>query len=188
MICNHLGSDKALRNLHWNGDTAWRNAPQGVYLVNGHVAGYIKESANLASLLVLHSGHMVPLDLPHIALDFFARFLSVDIPNKKMSFSAGNSKLSGSSTLPTALQCMTKSESGNHIHKHKSSSTQHRMSKRGSYYSTTSNSDLNHDYDNSTSTSTSSGSLYSKTSLLMRKKKGTANNVRKSNNKDLEIN
>jgi carboxypeptidase C (cathepsin A) len=51
IICNHVGSERALRQANWSGRTDWLDAPGGVYLVNGQVAGYIKSRGNLASLL-----------------------------------------------------------------------------------------------------------------------------------------
>ena len=51
IICNHLGSEKMLRNLPWRGREQWMMAQPGVWLVDKQPAGYIKTHKNLQSLL-----------------------------------------------------------------------------------------------------------------------------------------
>ncbi|CAM9829589.1 unnamed protein product, partial [Ectocarpus sp. 13 AM-2016] len=90
LICNHVGNLKALERLgDWTGDKEWESARRGVWLSDdkeeGHWGhrrpiGYVKEKRGnpLTFLLVLNSGHMVPLDQPRAALDMLKRFLSGD--------------------------------------------------------------------------------------------------------------
>ena len=61
--------------------------------------GYIKTYKNLQSLLVLNSGHMVPMDVPKIALDMISKFL-----NDK-EFSAGNALVGVSLINPEEIRC-----------------------------------------------------------------------------------
>lgn len=133
IIVNHIGSDKALRGLSWNGAATWRAASQGVYMVDKSVAGYVKESENLASILILNSGHMVPLDLPHIALDMFTRFVNAATAidsNKRVTYSAGQSKLSGSLQLPLSLECIKPGPTGREIPNER----QHKKTRRGTKF------------------------------------------------------
>lgn len=55
IICNHIGSEKMLRELHWTGRDAWLKAQPGVWLVDKQPAGYVKSHRNLHSLLGTHS-------------------------------------------------------------------------------------------------------------------------------------
>lgn len=94
IICNHLGTDKMLRMLSWSGQEEWLKAQPGVWLVDKQPAGYVQSFKNLHSLLILDSGHMVPMDQPRVALDMINRFL------QGKSFSSGNSKIEAVSTEP----------------------------------------------------------------------------------------
>jgi carboxypeptidase D len=75
LICNHVGNEKFLEFLAWDQQTeyvvsnryAWVSSADGSE--EGKLAGYMKEHANLLFLKVLNSGHMVPMDVPHVALD-----------------------------------------------------------------------------------------------------------------------
>lgn len=76
MICNHVGVESALDKLNWKGASEFRKAAHGVWSVGGsRPSGYVKSAGNLASLVVLDSGHMVPLDRPAEALDMIHRFI-----------------------------------------------------------------------------------------------------------------
>ncbi len=75
LICNHLGTEAALRGLDWNGKDNWGESHPGVWQVNHQPAGYSRQYRNLQSLVVLNSGHMVPLDQPEVALEMFRGFL-----------------------------------------------------------------------------------------------------------------
>ncbi|CAM9648366.1 unnamed protein product [Ascophyllum nodosum] len=98
LICNHVGNEKALKNLgDWEGAAEWEASRRGVWLSDGkgkedrgyrRPLGYVKEKKHnpLTFLLVLNSGHMVPLDHPRPALDMITRFL------EGKSFSDGEQK------------------------------------------------------------------------------------------------
>jgi carboxypeptidase D len=51
IICNHLGSERMLRELPWVGREAWLKAQPGIWLVDRQPAGYVKSHRNLHSLL-----------------------------------------------------------------------------------------------------------------------------------------
>ena len=51
IICNHMGTERMLQELQWNGREEWIKAQPGVWLVDKQPAGYIKSFKNLQSLL-----------------------------------------------------------------------------------------------------------------------------------------
>jgi hypothetical protein len=76
MICNHVGVEKALDNLAWSGKAAFNAATLDVWMPHGDKpAGYARSAGSLTLLLVLGSGHMVPMDKPPEALDMLRRFI-----------------------------------------------------------------------------------------------------------------
>ena len=108
MICNHLGTEKILATIEWNGKDRFLNSTRDVWEVNGRTGGYVKAHGNLQYLLVVGASHMVPLDQPDAALDMITRFLNgtsfADLPqfhgslHSKMSRSniaTSNKEMSG---------------------------------------------------------------------------------------------
>lgn len=75
MICNHVGVETSLEALQWKGTKDFAVATPSVWTVNGDTAGYVRTFGSLSLLLVLNSGHMVPLDKPLQALDMISRFI-----------------------------------------------------------------------------------------------------------------
>ena len=94
LVCHHLGTEALLADLEWSGKEGWNKASQGVWQVEHTPAGYITQYQNLQSLVVLDSGHMVPMDQPARALDLFTRFVG------NQPFAAGTARLGVSSVLP----------------------------------------------------------------------------------------
>jgi len=88
IICQHLGVEKMLASLSWQGSDGWSKAQPGIWIYEKAPAGYYKKYNNLESLLVLNSGHMVPMDLPAIAFDMISKFVN------KSPFSEGDSHVS----------------------------------------------------------------------------------------------
>jgi carboxypeptidase C (cathepsin A) len=83
LICNHVGNEKSLDNLTWKYSKDWTVAKRYAWNPsygepnNGNpTAGFMKEHRNLMFLKVLDSGHMVPMDLPSVALEMMQTFLS----------------------------------------------------------------------------------------------------------------
>jgi carboxypeptidase D len=83
MICNHIGNEKALDNLKWKHAKDWTLSKRHVWDYKSQFiqqstvgpAGYYKEYDNLIFLKVASSGHMVPMDLPDLALDMMRKLL-----------------------------------------------------------------------------------------------------------------
>lgn len=77
LICNHVGNEVLLMKLPWEHRDDWIKAKRYSWTAatQTQVSGYIKEFENLAFLKVLHSGHMVPMDVPEVALDMMRRFM-----------------------------------------------------------------------------------------------------------------
>lgn len=77
VICNHVGNERALMRLEWPGQKDFINSPRGVWLPRGSEkpGGYSKSDGQLTYLIVLDSGHMVPMDVPSNALEMISRFL-----------------------------------------------------------------------------------------------------------------
>ena len=94
-----MGTERVLQELQWTGRDEWIKAQPGVWLVDRQPAGYIKTYKNLQSLLVLNSGHMVPMDVPKIALDMISKFLG------DKEFSAGNALVGVSLINPEEIRC-----------------------------------------------------------------------------------
>jgi len=83
LICNHVGNEKALDNLSWKYSKDWVVAKRYAWNLKEKMkpdgnptAGFMKEYRNLMFLKVLNSGHMVPMDIPSIALEMMQIFLS----------------------------------------------------------------------------------------------------------------
>jgi carboxypeptidase D len=51
IICNHIGSERMLSELRWQGRDGWLKAQPGIWLVEKQPAGFIKSHGNLHSLL-----------------------------------------------------------------------------------------------------------------------------------------
>ena len=77
LICNHVGNENALENLEWNYQNEYQTASRYGWKSSSidKLGGYIKEYENLYFLKVLNSGHMVPMDVPGVALDMLETFI-----------------------------------------------------------------------------------------------------------------
>ena len=100
LVCNHLGVEALLAALPWTGQADWQKAETSVWVVDRSPAGYVKVARNLQALVVLDSGHMVPMDQPARALDMFTKFLSAT------PIGAHTSSLKVSSKTPPAEGCV----------------------------------------------------------------------------------
>eukprot|EP01041_Mallomonas_annulata_P003070 gene3070-6020_t len=98
VICQHLGTERMLQDLDWSGRQGWMDTKVGVWLVDGQPAGYLKAYRNLQSLVVLDSGHMVPMDRPKQALEMIKKFIA------GQSLSNGDSRL-GVNSQPLDSDC-----------------------------------------------------------------------------------
>ena len=77
LICNHVGNENALENLPWKNQDAYIKAERYGWVApsTNSLGGYAKEFENLTFLKVLDAGHMVPMDVPEVALDMMKAFL-----------------------------------------------------------------------------------------------------------------
>lgn len=87
LICNHVGNEITLSKLeNYQYVEDWRKAQRYTWHVPAPtaddntepslpVAGYVQESHNLLFLKLPGSGHMVPMDLPHVSLEMMKTFL-----------------------------------------------------------------------------------------------------------------
>uniref|UniRef100_A0A7S1VK41 Carboxypeptidase n=1 Tax=Grammatophora oceanica TaxID=210454 RepID=A0A7S1VK41_9STRA len=81
LICNHAGNELFLEKLQWKHRKEWTEAQRSMWKAptsngqNKQASGYIKSFQTLSFLKVLDAGHMVPLDVPDVALDMMKIFL-----------------------------------------------------------------------------------------------------------------
>ena len=77
LVCNHVGTEKALINLPWSQAENWSLAPRFTWSLNkdSPPAAYVHEYQNLTFLKVPNAGHMVPQDQPEIALRMMQNLL-----------------------------------------------------------------------------------------------------------------
>ena len=79
LICNHVGNEIMLEKLHWKYRDEYIKAERAAWKSKTHpgdkISGYIKEFDNLLFLKVMDSGHMVPMDVPDVALDMMRLFI-----------------------------------------------------------------------------------------------------------------
>ena len=70
-----VGTELCLNNMEWSGQDEWLGASRGLWMVDGHHAGWSKELGSLTFLTVYNSGHMVPYNVPGPAFDMLNRVL-----------------------------------------------------------------------------------------------------------------
>jgi carboxypeptidase D len=80
LICNHAGNENALEHLPWKHQSQYVQAQRYGWksTATNKLGGYSKEYNNLIFLKVLDAGHMVPMDVPEVALDMMVTFLYAD--------------------------------------------------------------------------------------------------------------
>jgi len=70
--CNHVGNTLILSNLAWSGQAAFAMTPQELWRVDDRtVVGYRRMYKNLAYVMIVNAGHLVPMNQP----DTFRFFL-----------------------------------------------------------------------------------------------------------------
>ncbi|KAK4875528.1 hypothetical protein RN001_011950 [Aquatica leii] len=63
-----------IQKLKFSGSEEYKTAKRHQWIIDGDVAGYVKQAGNLTEILVRNSGHFVPTDQPVWALDMLTRF------------------------------------------------------------------------------------------------------------------
>jgi Serine carboxypeptidase len=69
IVCNHVGNERYLWQLPWEHREEWTLAPRYAWLLQNEVVGYMQEFKNLQFLKIMNAGHMVPMDVPGVALE-----------------------------------------------------------------------------------------------------------------------
>ncbi|CAG5047326.1 unnamed protein product [Parnassius apollo] len=62
-----------LKNLNFTGSEDYKTAKRYQWIVDGELAGYVKQAGKLVEIMVRNAGHMVPGDQPKWALDMITR-------------------------------------------------------------------------------------------------------------------
>ena len=81
LICNHVGTERALLGLPWKHRNDFAMAQRHVWSVqeeknnNPTMSVYVQQFENLLYLKIPNAGHMVPLDRPVLALEMMRAFL-----------------------------------------------------------------------------------------------------------------
>lgn len=112
LICNHVGNEILLEKLPWAHKDEWIKATRTAWKskaeASDKISGYIKEHKNLLFLKVMESGHMVPMDVPEVALDMVRLFLhggdgafQYSPQNLGRSIAAANSECETCQVCPT---------------------------------------------------------------------------------------
>ena len=76
LILNSVGAETWIAQLQWYGQSQYLVAPKQVWTVDGEIAGYVRNYANLTQLLILKAGHLVPHDQLANSLDMVTRFIT----------------------------------------------------------------------------------------------------------------
>ncbi|KAF5282414.1 hypothetical protein FQR65_LT14308 [Abscondita terminalis] len=63
-----------LQKLKFKDSEAYKSAQRHFWMIDGDIAGYVKEAGNIMEIMIRNSGHMVPTHQPKWALDMLTRF------------------------------------------------------------------------------------------------------------------
>jgi len=75
-ICNHVGAERFLDSMHFEGETHFRDdSHRGLWVSGGRLAGYVKNGGNLTFITVLGGSHMVPMNKRPETFEMLMRFL-----------------------------------------------------------------------------------------------------------------
>ncbi|KAF9926713.1 Cell death protease [Linnemannia zychae] len=78
LICNHIGTEYLISNMTWQGVQGFQNTRKVGWKVEDKPAGEWQQARDLTYVLIYNSSHMVPYDVPLVALDMINRFMGVD--------------------------------------------------------------------------------------------------------------
>ncbi|KAJ8297313.1 Pheromone-processing carboxypeptidase KEX1 [Rhodotorula toruloides] len=79
LICNHVGIERMIENLEWNGEKGFGNATAEEWVVNGKSAGTWTSARNMTYVKITGASHMAPYDEPLATHDMFLRFIGVSL-------------------------------------------------------------------------------------------------------------
>lgn len=126
IICNHFGNEKLLEELPWKHKDDWIESQRYAWYASDadkrdRPSGWMKRYETLSLLKIKDSGHMVPMDLPVVALDMLKTFIyGQSFEDKRQSLSADlpDSKCSPCPTCPEVItQGKDASNSPNEVQK-----------------------------------------------------------------------
>ncbi|KAF9085620.1 Cell death protease [Mortierella sp. AD031] len=78
LICNHIGTEYLISNMTWEGAKGFQDTRSIGWTVEDKPAGVWQQARNLTYVLIYNSSHMVPYDVPLVALDMMNRFMGLD--------------------------------------------------------------------------------------------------------------
>lgn len=67
-LCNHVGNALALDAMPWHGQLQFREAAKKPFIVNGQVAGFVRQYGKLSYYTLLRTGHLVPTVVPKVGV------------------------------------------------------------------------------------------------------------------------
>ncbi|KAG0050764.1 Cell death protease [Gryganskiella cystojenkinii] len=100
LICNHIGTEYMISNMTWSGAQGFGNAPTVNWTVEDTPAGEWVQDRNLTYVLVYNSSHMVPYDVPLVALDMMNRFMGLDTTLQEFKSHLDTDALDGGAVPP----------------------------------------------------------------------------------------
>jgi len=75
-ICNYLGGQRWVNAMVWPGQSAFQNASETNWSVNGKSVGSSKSVQGFTFLQVYDAGHMVPMNQPTVSLALVKQFVT----------------------------------------------------------------------------------------------------------------
>ena len=107
-----VGTELALNAMEWKGKSEWLDASRGLWMVDGHQAGWSKEHGKLTFLTVYNSGHMVPYNVPGPAYDMLLRvimhksFMDVELPTIRVKPIGKTTTTTTTNTTTTSMNLL----------------------------------------------------------------------------------
>merc|ERR1712087_940103 len=76
-VCNHMGNGLMLNDIYWSGREEFAEITQELWRVNSeNVVGYRRAHKNLAYVVIVNAGHLVPMNQPeNYCLSWTRQFL-----------------------------------------------------------------------------------------------------------------
>ncbi|KAJ1977016.1 Cell death protease [Dimargaris verticillata] len=81
ILCNYMGVEAMVDNMHWNGQTGFRRQGLWTWEVADQPAGYYMADRNLTYVRLFNASHMAGVDKPRELYDLMTRFMHTDRKN-----------------------------------------------------------------------------------------------------------
>ncbi|KAK9765292.1 Cell death protease [Basidiobolus ranarum] len=95
LVCNHIGIEKALQKIEWNGAKGFGNDMAESWFVNDKLVGMHSSARNLTYLRIFNASHMVPVDKRNESYAMINWFMGIEDASYKVNIGEL------SKTLPT---------------------------------------------------------------------------------------